>query len=129
MNCYCQERKGRRYFRMRVPKELHLYLPSEISYSIKGLDFETARFRCKLLANRLRGIFEQAKYGVISMGILNLELPYPPTIYKIKSCCECNGLHDRGCGQKSMLELIQCNEDKSARLDYEKRRKVITALL
>ena len=64
MNCYCQERKGRRYFRMRVPKELHPYLRSEISYSIKGLDWETARFRCKLLGNRLRGIFEQAKYGV-----------------------------------------------------------------
>ena len=55
--------------------------------------------------------------------------PSPTTIYKIKGCCECNGLHDRGCGQKSMLELIQYNEDKSARLDYEKRRKVITALL
>ena len=49
---------------MRVPKELHPYLPSEISYSIKGLDLETACFRCKLLGNRLRGIFEQAKYGV-----------------------------------------------------------------
>ena len=64
MKCYCKERKGHWYFRMRVPKELHPYLPSEISYSIKGLDLETARFRCKLLANRLRGIFEQAKYGV-----------------------------------------------------------------
>ena len=32
-----------------------LYLPSEISYSIKGLDLETARFRCKLLGNRLAG--------------------------------------------------------------------------
>ena len=64
MKCYCKERKGHWYFRMRVPKELHPYLPSEISYSIKGLDLETARFRCKLLGNRLRGIFEQAKYGV-----------------------------------------------------------------
>ena len=71
MKCYCKERKNHWYFRMRVPKELHPYLPSEISYSIKGLDLETARFRCKLLGNRLRGIFEQAKYGVISMGILN----------------------------------------------------------
>ncbi len=40
---------------MRVPKELHPYLPSEISYSIKGLDLETARFRCKLLGSRLAG--------------------------------------------------------------------------
>jgi hypothetical protein len=55
MKCYCKERKGHWYFRMRVPKELHPYLPSEISYSIKGLDLETARFRCKLLGNHLAG--------------------------------------------------------------------------
>ena len=48
MKCYCKERKGHWYFRMRVPKELHPYLPSEISYSIKGLDLETARFRTGL---------------------------------------------------------------------------------
>ena len=48
MKCYCKERKGHWYFRMRIPKELHPYLPSEISYSIKGLDLETARFRCNL---------------------------------------------------------------------------------
>ena len=71
MNCYCQERKGRRYFRMRVPKELHPYLSSEISYPIGDLDLKTAHFRCKLLGDRLRSIFEQARHGVISMGILN----------------------------------------------------------
>ena len=48
MKCYCKERKGHWYFRMRVPEELHPYLPSEISYSIKGLDLETARFIRKL---------------------------------------------------------------------------------
>ena len=61
MKCYCKERKGHWYFRMRVPKELHPYLPSEISYSIKGLDLETARFRCKLPGDRLRSIFEQTE--------------------------------------------------------------------
>ena len=71
MNCYCQERKGRRYFRMRVPRELHPYLSSEISYPIGDLDLKTAHFRCKLLGDRLRSIFEQARHGVISMGILH----------------------------------------------------------
>ena len=71
MNCYCQERKGRWYFRMRVPKELHPHLSSEISYPIGDLDLKTAHFRCKLLGDRRRSIFEQARHGVISMGILN----------------------------------------------------------
>ena len=71
MNCYCQERKGRWYFRMRVPKELHPHLSSEIFYPIGDLDLKTAHFRCKLLGDRLRSIFEQARHGVISMGILN----------------------------------------------------------
>ena len=70
MVCYCQERKGRWYFRMRVPKVLQPHLNTEILYPIYGIDISTANSRCMVLGERLKFIFEQAKSGVISMGIL-----------------------------------------------------------
>ena len=72
MVCYCQERKGRWYFRMRVSKTLQPHLNTEILYPIYGIDISTANSRCMVLGKRLKFIFEQAKSGVISMGILNL---------------------------------------------------------
>ena len=72
MNRYLQERKGRWYFRIRVPKMLQPHLNTEISYPIWGIDINTANARCMVLGERLKFIFEQAKSGVISMGILNL---------------------------------------------------------
>ena len=71
MNRYLQERKGRWYFRIRVPKMLQPHLNTEISYPIWGIDIKTANSRCIVLGERLKFIFEQAKSGVISMGILN----------------------------------------------------------
>ena len=71
MDCYLQKRRGRWYFRIRVPKELHGCLHAEISYPIHGSDLTTALFRCKLLGERLKEIFEKAKNGIIGMGILN----------------------------------------------------------
>ena len=71
MDCYLQKRRGRWYFRIRVPKELHRCLHAEISYPIHGSDLTTALFRCKLLGERLKEIFEKAKNGIIGMGILN----------------------------------------------------------
>ena len=61
MDCYLQKRRGRWYFRMRVPKELHGCLHAEISYPIHGSDLTTALFRCKLLGERLKEIFEKNK--------------------------------------------------------------------
>ena len=72
MNRYLQERKGRWYFRIRVPKMLQHHLNTEISYPIWGIDINTANARRMVLGERLKFIFEQAKSGVISMGILNL---------------------------------------------------------
>ena len=63
MKCYCKERKGHWYFRMRVPKELHPYLPSEISNSIKGLDLETARFSESINRHRNRFLAIRSHYS------------------------------------------------------------------
>ena len=41
MNRYLQERKGRWYFRIRVPKMLQPHLNTEISYPIWGIDIPT----------------------------------------------------------------------------------------
>ena len=57
---------------MRVPKTLQPHLNTEILYPIYGIDISTANSRCMVLGERLKFIFEQAKSGVISMGILNL---------------------------------------------------------
>ena len=57
MNRYLQERKGRWYFRIRVPKMLQPHLNTEISYPIWGIDINTANARCMVLGERLKQVF------------------------------------------------------------------------
>ena len=71
MKNYCQERNGRRYFRMRVPQALHSQLGTEITQPIHTLDLQTAYRRCRLLGARLQQVFDQALSGIISMSILH----------------------------------------------------------
>ena len=54
MNRYLQERKGRWYFRIRVPKMLQPHLNTEISYPVWGIDINTANARCMVLGERLK---------------------------------------------------------------------------
>lgn len=71
MKNYCQNRGGRRYFRMRVPQALHSQLGTEITQPIHTLDLQTAYRRCRLLGARLQQVFDQALSGIISMSILH----------------------------------------------------------
>jgi len=72
MVSYVAERRGRLFFRMRVPQPLQVWAGCEILYPLLPGDLQNRIQRCRLLGEKVRRLFVNALRGKVDMKLLNL---------------------------------------------------------